>query len=311
MAMDQAPSFLDETAHPSCYALSVSTAVPTFYLYGEPRRIVDERFVHIEALIDRTLPSEWTIRPHAHPELSHIFHVTDGSGTMRADTARLSFVAPCLIIVPAGTIHGFDWSRQSAGSVVTLASRYFEDFVDRDPDLSSLFASPLVLPCNPDPSIDHRIAALMKELAWAAPGHRAAAEAGLLDLLVSVLRIMGTRAGPVVAAYPQAALVARLRERVEHRFRLREPIEDHAQALGVSSRRLRAACEAVVHQSPRDMLDERTMLEAQRSLIYGNLTVAEIGYALGFADPAYFSRFFRQRRGCSPLAFRNQSQPSR
>jgi AraC family transcriptional activator of pobA len=289
----------------------VSAAIPNFYLYGEPRRIVEDRFVHIEALIDRTLPSEWTIRPHAHPELSHIFHVTAGSGVLRADASLMPFSAPCLLVIPAGTIHGFDWSFESAGSVVTLASHHFASFVERDPDLAALFARATTLTCSADPTIGDRIVALMKELAWAAPGHRAAADAGLLDLLVRVLRIMGSRADAHRPASPQAALVARLRERIEQRFRLREPIEDHARALAVSSRRLRAACEAVAHQSPSDMLDERTMLEAQRSLIYGNLSVAEIGYALGFADPAYFSRFFRQRAGVSPLAFRTQSEARR
>ncbi len=289
----------------------MSATIPTFYLYGEPRRAVDERFVHIEALIDRTLPSEWTIRPHAHPELSHIFHVNAGSGVLRADATLLAFTAPCLLIIPAGTIHGFDWSMESAGSVVTLASRYFSDFVQRDPDLAELFARPIVVDCDPDLAIETRIAGLMTELAWAAPGHRAAADAGLLDLLVKVLRIMGAHGDALRPASPQAMLVARLRERIEQRFRLREPIEEHARALGISSRRLRAACEAVVHQSPGDMLDERSVLEAQRALIYGNLSIAEIGYALGFADPAYFSRFFRQRVGLPPLAFRAQSHSTK
>jgi AraC family transcriptional activator of pobA len=52
------------------------------------------------------------------------------------------------------------------------------------------------------------------------------------------------------------------------------------------------------------MLDQRAMLEAQRSLLYSSLSVAEIGYGLGFEDPAYFSRFFARHAGLSPVAFR-------
>ena len=86
-----------------------TSSVPAFYLYGEPRRAVDERFVHVEALIDRTRPSEWTIRPHVHPDLNHIFYVGTGGGAMRADAVTLHFAAPCLMLVPAGTVHGFAW----------------------------------------------------------------------------------------------------------------------------------------------------------------------------------------------------------
>jgi AraC family transcriptional activator of pobA len=52
------------------------------------------------------------------------------------------------------------------------------------------------------------------------------------------------------------------------------------------------------------MLDQRAILEAKRSLLYGNLSVADVGYALGFADPAYFNRFFTRHAGLSPGAFR-------
>lgn len=282
----------------------MTSGVPTFYLYGEPRRMVDERFVHVEALIDRTRPSEWTIRPHAHPELNHIFHVRSGGGAMRADAEMLRFAAPCLLLVPAGAVHGFEWSLESSGSVVTLASSYLADFLRRDPDLATIFARPSVVGCRDAPAIGPLIAGLTQELGWAAPGTRAAVDAGLLDLLVRVLRLKGPDAESPIGAGPQADIVARLRERIEERFRLREPVERHAAALGVSARRLRAACAAIARQSPGDMLDQRAMLEAKRSLLYGNLAVAEVGYALGFGDPAYFSRFFTRHAGLSPAAFR-------
>jgi len=279
-------------------------SVPTFYLYGEPRRNVDEHFVHVEALIDRTLPSEWTIRPHTHADLHHVFHVSAGGGAMLADAARIAFAAPCLLLVPAGTVHGFHWDLESSGSVLTVASNYFAEFVRRDSDLGALFQATAAVPCGQDDtSVVGAIRLLRKELAWAAPGHRAAAEAGLLGLLAAVLRLHGPGLGaPRPTA--QAALVARFRARIEERFRLRERMEAHAAALAVSPRRLRAACSAVARQAPADMLDQRAVLEAKRSLLYGNLSVAQVGYALGFEDPAYFSRFFRRHAGIAPAAFR-------
>ena len=36
------------------------------------------------------------------------------------------------------------------------------------------------------------------------------------------------------------------------------------------------------------------------------LSVAEIAFAVGFADPLNFSRFFRKRTGVSPREFRKQ-----
>jgi AraC family transcriptional activator of pobA len=41
-------------------------------------------------------------------------------------------------------------------------------------------------------------------------------------------------------------------------------------------------------------------------LAYTNLSVATVAYAMGYADPAYFSRVFTQDAGLSPRAFRAQ-----
>lgn len=291
-------------------ATSSTTAVPTFYLYGEAHRAVDERFVHVEALDDRSRPSEWTIRPHAHAELNHVFHIAGGGGIMRADAQSFDFVAPCLLIIAAGTVHGFHWHTESSGSVVTVATAHLQDLARHDEDLRRLFHAAAVVPL--DAAQHAAIAAatgrLMQELGWAALGHRAAADAGLLDLMVTALRARHVRApddagGALLRGY-QAELVARLRQRIQERFRLREPVEAHARALGVTPGRLRAACARIARQAPSDMLDQRALLEAKRALLYSNASVAEIGYALGFPDPAYFSRFFTRHVGQPPTAFR-------
>lgn len=46
------------------------------------------------------------------------------------------------------------------------------------------------------------------------------------------------------------------------------------------------------------------LTEARRLLAFTLLPVAEIGYRLGFPDPAYFSRRFRAATGESPSVYR-------
>jgi len=48
--------------------------------------------------------------------------------------------------------------------------------------------------------------------------------------------------------------------------------------------------------------------EARRNLVYTNLPVSTIAYALGFNDPAYFSRLFSGATGLSPKSFRDKIQ---
>jgi len=287
---------------------SAKAAVPAFYLYGEPQKDVAEGFVHIESLDDRSRPSEWTIQPHRHRDLHQMILIAEGGGTMRAEAAEVHFDAPCLLLVPAGIVHGFAWHRESRGWVLTVADSYLHDLLSRDADLAPLFHAPraLTLSAQDGHAADRASAELARELSWSGPAQRAAVEALLLSQMVRALRAMKPEADAGAADGPLAGRVARLRARIEQRFREREPVAEHARALGLSETALRQACARVAGKSPAAMLDERALLEARRLLLYSNLTVAEIGYAIGFEDPAYFSRFFSRHTGRSPRAYRER-----
>lgn len=284
-------------------------AIPSFYLYGEPHRAAAPNFVHAEWLDDRSRPSGWTIRPHAHRELAQLIFITQGGGEMRAEARTLHFQAPCLLVVPPGVVHGFKWVADSSGVVITMANTYLAGLVARDPDAGALFASAAALALPGDTDLIHgRSEDLMRELGWSVAGHRTAVDAALLPIILAAIRARTWDGyAPHSRAGHYAALVARLRARVEERFRLREPIPAYAEALGVSNTALRNACARIAGASPASLLDGRAMFEARRALLYSNLSVAEIGYALGFADPAHFSRFFSRHEGASPRSFRAQA----
>jgi AraC family transcriptional activator of pobA len=280
--------------------------VPHFYLYGEPQRLVEEGFVHVESLDDRSRPSEWTIRSHIHKDLNHIILIAEGGGSMITEDAKVTFEAPCLLLVPAGIVHGFAWHRESRGQVTTIAESYLRHISGRDPELAPLFRRPRMIALTKDDRamIEQTFDQMVRELGWIGPGQRAAVEAGLLSVMVRALRRSRLESETGVGAGPRAELVARLRERIEQRFRLREPVEVHARGLGVSQTALRAACARVARTAPAAMLDERALLEARRLLLYSHLSVTEIAYSIGFEDPAYFSRFFTRHVGEPPRTYR-------
>ena len=285
---------------------TATPAFPHFYLYGEPQRAVAEGFVHVESLDDRSRPSEWTIRSHVHKDLNHIILIAQGGGSMQAEEASVTFEAPCLLLVPAGIVHGFTWHNESRGQVTTIAETYLRHLSERDPDLAPLFrrAHAVGLLEEDRTMIEDALDQMGRELGWAGPGQRAAVEAGLLSIMVRALRRSRLEGTSGAERGRHVALVAQLRERIEQRFRLREPVDVHARALGVSPTALRVACARVAGAAPAAMLDERALLEARRLLLYSNLSVTEIAFSVGFEDPAYFSRFFTRHVGQPPRAYR-------
>jgi AraC family transcriptional activator of pobA len=78
--------------------------------------------------------------------------------------------------------------------------------------------------------------------------------------------------------------------------------------LAVSLVQLRAACASAAGQSPAKMIHARIVTEAKRNLIFGDMSMEQIAFGLGFSNAAYFTRFFRKEVGQAPSQFRISSR---
>lgn len=287
-----------------------ATPPPSFFLYGEPAHPAVDSFLHLETLDTRSRPNRWNIRPHRHDDLNHVFLLVSGGGEMLAGEASIAFEAPCLLIIPAGAVHGFAFRHESVGSVLTLASSFLADgAVRHEPLLVEAFAIPRVAGCAAYISeLEEVFGRLGQELAWRAPAQAAALEACVLQILVLILRLHRHRclAEPGEAAR-DAALIARFHEQIELHFRRHVSLEVYAKALGVSLSGLRQSCRRASGVRPSQLIRNRVIGEAKRALLYSDARISDIAHGLGFEDLAYFSRMFKLSTNLSPRRFRSEA----
>lgn len=97
-----------------------------------------------------------------------------------------------------------------------------------------------------------------------------------------------------------AALVNRFLAALETGFRERRTVGYYASALGISQRQLTAVCLSETGRSASAWIDEYTLLEAERLLAAGEMTMQAVAYELGFSSPSHFGRFFKLHKGKSP-----------
>ena len=236
--------------------------IPFFFLYGEPRRDVGARFLHLEALADRTAPSNWNIRAHAHANLNHVFFIAEGCGRLNADGTVIAFVAPCLLVVPAGVVHGFTYQPATTGSVLTIADAYHNELIGREPEFGQIFSQVACLAVAEPAGIEERLCRLGRELVWNAPGHNAAIEACLLDILVELLRLSRSATRQVRHVVGRAAsLVASFRAEIEGRYRSGDKLQDYTTSLRVSQAQLRRACLQLAGRPPMQLIQDRLFLK--------------------------------------------------
>lgn len=286
-------------------------AIPQYFLYGEATHDVDERFLHVESIAERSRLHDWNIRPHAHEDLHHLLLVIRGGGVFYAEGATHSFNQSSLISVPLSCVHGFDFKPGTDGWILTASGALLERIAHEHSELRPVLAEAGVIsmPAEVTAAMVAKFESLVTEFRSNLPGRRTAAEALLTGILVAVLRrklqLLPATKRDTGADF---VLATKYRALVEQHFRSSLKVSDYARRLCVSSERLRQACVRSTASSPLALLNARRLLEAKRSLLYTGMNVGVIAEACGFPDPAYFSRFFAQRTGVSPMAYRTKQQ---
>lgn len=110
------------------------------------------------------------------------------------------------------------------------------------------------------------------------------------------------------ASHRISTLFAELLERqfpIENRGQslLRSP-SDYAKQLNVHTNHLNRAVKETTGKTTSEIIAERFAQEAKVLLKHTDLTIAEIGYLLGFSEATHFSNFFKKQTGESANTFR-------
>jgi len=242
------------------------------------------------------------LQPHRTKHYFLLF-VRSGSVTYTVDfndvsvtDGQILFVQPHQMRVPPGSKSGADFFKitfdEACLSRLPRSNRFW---------LDPLSSSKILL----DAEAQERVWALLPllEKAW---DQGAGPPDLVLTYLLTVLTEVevGYFAGSSVDAPPRTKeTFLRFRQLVDESFRQQPTVADIARTLGQSETRLYTVVKAFSGVSPKEYLTKRTVLEAQRLLVYSPLSVKELAQHLGFNDESYFSRLFKREVGQSVSAF--------
>jgi len=291
------------------------TLIPNYALYGESVQPVWHDALHVESVSLRSGAYHWEIAPHRHEGLLQILYLQQGAGQVKLDGECLRAVSPCVIVVPAQIVHGFNWDGAVEGEIITAVQYPLSSMAAAlSPGLVNRLLVPRVI-AMPDWSdaenpLLHLFASLREEYHSRAQDHVACTMGLLLALVTQILRHdPAQQASSGEGPSRRSQQMVHFRELVDMHFRQHLGVKDYAERLDMTVTTLGRACQDQLGMTPMTLINSRLILEAKRELAYSALSVKQIAHALGFNDVAYFSRFFRKHMAMTPGEYR-ELQPS-
>jgi AraC family transcriptional activator of pobA len=281
-------------------------AIPTFALYGEDDWQSPAGFAHIETIASRSALHDWAIAPHRHDRAVQLLLVLGGPATVTLDGAPFALTGPAFLIVPTGVVHGFGFTPQTVGHVLTLT----QDFARRARLPGDRLAA--LITRGGHGSLGARAAERASRLAGEliALGDDGAQSGGINDALFDALAesLLRTLIADQPVPHDSSEQGAKFGDRrlavfrhlVETHLAEHRPLEFYARSIGTTVRTLTRLSRRDLGHSPQMLINRRLALEAQRLLRYTGASASAVAGELGFADPSYFSRFYLRMTGRRP-----------
>lgn len=259
--------------------------------------------------------------PHRHYCFFQLHILVRGSVRLNLDDSAYCGDAPLLIFTPPTLPHAFYSEEDTDGHVLTVRQEVVRDWYRAMPGQwpEALLRTPAFVELSRLPAASagdfeallRTVELLQREAEGDGKGHAALLRALGESAFIHLSRLLLAHEPAAVARGERSEdvrLFLQFCDLVEAHFRDHLTLTEYAGRLSVTEARLNDICRRMADLPSKEIVHERLLQEARRLLRFSAVPVSEISYQLGFADPAYFSRFFTKRTGTPPTQFRREGQ---
>ncbi|WP_081913506.1 helix-turn-helix domain-containing protein [Glycomyces sp. NRRL B-16210] len=233
--------------------------------------------------------------------------LTSGALAHRVDFAEYALAPGQWLWARPGQVQQWDGLEGAEGTLIRFAT----GSLDPDTAIAVCVDDPHAPVVRVPAAEDHALLrAATTQLQWEHSADRLAAGVRsqvlrhlLAVLVLRVASLPGAAAGS--EAEPSEVYLA-FRDAVERDFANTRRLGDYAAALAYSPRTLSRATIAAAGMPAKEFVDRRVVLEAKRMLACSGDSAARVGERLGFSSATNFNKFFTQRTGTTPIAFRDE-----
>jgi AraC-like DNA-binding protein len=255
---------------------------------------------------------EMMIVPHR-AQFYHVLYIEKGEGVHYVDFNPIQIKNQMLLFVPYNSVNVFDKNCVYRGRGIIFTDTFFSK---DEQDFNYLHSSLLFSNLYPVAVIDvadnneelRRLIQLMED------EYQKESDFAQYEILHNMLHVFLLKAERQLRAQGTSAMkpsvhldyLLQFKAILETNFKAEKSVKSYASALAISEKQLQTATKSLVDKTPKQVIDERVVLEAKRLLVHSSQAVKEIAYELGYDEPTNFIKYFRKHVKCTPAEFRDR-----
>lgn len=296
--------------------MSKLDSIPDIHFSNSRSQSLGLEILPLESLFARGLNS--VLESPQRVQFYHIFVFTHGAGRHSIDFTPYEYNDATLLLVSKGQVQQFEVRPETRGFLIVFTAEFmYENATELNVAQSlrvfehALYSSPCIHMSADQQWLMHRLAQIIYH-EYQKPRDNLYNEIlrhFLRLIMLQTERILEANAIRLRAAPRYRELVA-FRRLVEREMATSRSVQYYARQLAVSPKKLNELTQQSLNVSAKDFIEEQVVLESQRLLAQGNVSVKEIAFRLGFHDPTNWTKFFKKHTNVTPAAFRSRYHAS-
>ena len=236
-----------------------------------------------------------------------LVYCASGGLSMTIDENKFKLVSGQVITITSGQIHSINKTLKAKGFILEFTLDYF---CKDDKDIELIFHNGLFchFAMNEVIAVDKSILEtqlnlILEELNQQPYQFLISIHSRIELILVAINRAKVNQGDEI---WKPDSLFLKFLEAVRNNFESNYSLSQFAKILGTTEIKLNELAKLHAGKTAQNVIYGLVASEAKRLLTYGDLSVKEVAYQLGFNDPFYFSNFFKKQTKLSPKLYKEK-----
>ncbi len=281
-------------------------------LYGESVISFVRDAIHIAPMQIILGKYNHVVKPHLHHNFFQIFMIEESQAKLQCYNQDFTIDTMTFFTIPKNIIHGISSKEKTKGWVISISDLALEKTLKLDADIFRNIDEVNIVSIDLKNSLHknfyHTLHKCINEYNDSQPARDLALEYLTGMLLIRLFRILAVSENRIIQEQNTYKIqFRRFRDLIKQHYSFKHNVEFYAEQLSISPSHLTRICNEVSNETPKKIIAKYFINEAKILLTKVDYSISDVAYQLGFEDPSYFARLFKQVAKCTPRNFRKKS----